>query len=79
MAQFLLVVSKVKPNHPWFNFAFMVCGQFPPTNGLKLEIVLFEPEWDNDFEGISKPCTQQNFVTERVFKSLISKQNDYKL
>ena len=28
----------------WFNFAFIVCSQFPPRNGLKLEFVLFEAE-----------------------------------
>ena len=39
----------------WFNFAFMVCSQFPTRNGLKLEFVLFKAEPDNDTGGISNP------------------------
>ena len=39
----------------WFNSAFIVCGQFPPRNGLKLEFVLFEAERDNDAGGILNP------------------------
>ena len=33
----------------------MVCSQFPPRNGLKLEFVFFEAERDNDAVGISAP------------------------
>ena len=41
----------------------MVCGQFPPKNGLKLEIVLFESEWDNDAGGISNPLASSDFLS----------------
>ena len=60
----------------WFNFAFMVCSQFPPRNGLKLEFVLFEAERDNDAEGISAPGRVVTFSaskrTNSIFRPLLS-------
>ena len=36
----------------WFNFAFMVFGQFSPRSGFKLEFVLCKAEPDQDAGGI---------------------------
>ena len=59
-----------------FNFALMICGQFPPRNGLKLEFVLFEAERDNDAEGISAPGRAVTFSaskrTNSIFRPLLS-------
>ena len=37
-----------------------------------------DSETDVNIAGKLDHCTQQNFITKRVFKSLIPKQNDYK-
>ena len=60
----------------WFNFAFMVCSQFPPRNGLKLEFVLFEAERDNNAEGTSNLRRVMTFSalkrTKSIFRPLLS-------
>ena len=39
----------------WFNFALMVCGQFPLRSGLKIDFVLFEAEKVTTRQGFEIP------------------------
>ena len=54
----------------WFNFAFMVCGQFSPRNSLKLKFVLFEAERDIDAGGILNPWQVVTFSVSRRTNSI---------